>query len=227
MLLKIENLHKNFGDLHVLKGVTFSVEKGEVIVILGRSGCGKSTLLRCINGLEAIQEGNILFQGQKVDTQNRRSIRAIREKIGFVFQSYNLFPHYNALDNTTIALRVTKKMSKAESEEIGKKALNQVGLGDKLDSYPAELSGGQQQRIAIARAIAMGPTLMLFDEVTSALDPELIGEVLNTMETLAQSGMSMIVVTHEMGFAKAVATKIMFMDQGKILEQDDPQKFFE
>ncbi len=224
-MLKLENVHKWFGSLHVLKGVSFEIRKGEVVVIIGRSGSGKSTILRCINGLEPIQQGRIEVEGELVDAHSKR-VRHIREKVGFVFQSFNLFPYYTALENVSLALKIVKKKSVAEAEGIAKEMLGRVGLSDKLDAYPDRLSGGQQQRVAIARALAMSPDLMLFDEVTSALDPELVGEVLKVMQDLAEGGMTMIVVTHEMGFAKKVAHRIIFMDEGRIIEEGEPQQFF-
>jgi ABC-type polar amino acid transport system ATPase subunit len=224
-MLELENVHKYFGSLHVLKGVSFEVRKGEVVVVIGRSGSGKSTILRCINGLEPIQQGRIEVEGELVDAHSKR-VRHIREKVGFVFQSFNLFPYYTALENVSLALKIVKKKPVADAERIAKEMLARVGLSDKLDAYPDRLSGGQQQRVAIARALAMSPDLMLFDEVTSALDPELVGEVLKVMQDLAEGGMTMIVVTHEMGFARAVGDRVLFFDEGEIAEQGTPEQIF-
>jgi polar amino acid transport system ATP-binding protein len=224
IILEYRDVHKRFRNLHVLKGVTFNVERGETVVLIGKSGSGKSTLLRCTNLLEPIQAGEILFRGRNIKDYNRLELR---EDIGIVFQSYNLFPHYSALENCSLALRVVKKKSKEEAEQISAEMLRKVGLDDKMDSYPRHLSGGQQQRVAIARSLALNPSIMMFDEVTSALDPELIGEVLRTMEDLARGGMTMIVVTHEMGFAKHVAKKVVFLHEGSIAEIDTPEKVFD
>jgi len=224
-MLELENVHKYFGSLHVLKGVSFEVRKGEVVVVIGRSGSGKSTILRCINGLEPIQQGRIEVEGELVDAHSKR-VRHIREKVGFVFQSFNLFPYYTALENVSLALKIVKKNPVADAQRIAKEMLGRVGLSDKLDAYPDRLSGGQQQRVAIARALAMSPDLMLFDEVTSALDPELVGEVLKVMQDLAEGGMTMIVVTHEMGFARAVGDRVLFFDEGEITEQGTPEQIF-
>jgi len=224
-MLELENVHKYFGSLHVLKGVSFEVRKGEVVVVIGRSGSGKSTILRCINGLEPIQQGRIEVEGELVDAHSKR-VRHIREKVGFVFQSFNLFPYYTALENVSLALKIVKKNPVADAQRIAKEMLGRVGLSDKLDAYPDRLSGGQQQRVAIARALAMSPDLMLFDEVTSALDPELVGEVLKVMQDLAEGGMTMIVVTHEMGFARAVGDRVLFFDEGEIAEQGTPEQIF-
>lgn len=223
-LLRLENVHKHFGSLHVLKGVSFSVMKGETIVLIGRSGSGKSTILRCINLLESIREGKIYFKSKNV---NDYKLKELREDIGIVFQSYNLFPHYNALQNVTLALKIVKKIPKDEADDIGSKMLKIVGLKDKITSYPGTLSGGQQQRVAIARSLAMKPSLMMFDEVTSALDPELIGEVLKVMEKVAEEGMTMLVVSHEMGFAKHAAQKVIFLHEGNISETGTPEEIFD
>ena len=223
-ILEYREVHKRFRTLHVLKGVTFTVERGETVVLIGKSGSGKSTLLRCTNLLEPIQGGEIFFRGRNVKDYN---LLELREDIGIVFQSYNLFPHYTALGNCSLALRVVKKKSKEEAEEVSAQMLRRVGLGDKMDSYPRHLSGGQQQRVAIARSLALNPSIMMFDEVTSALDPELIGEVLRVMEDLAHDGMTMIVVTHEMGFAKHVAKKVVFLHEGSIVEIDTPDNIFD
>ena len=224
-MVKIEKVNKYFGHIHVLKDVSMEVRKGEHVVMVGRSGSGKSTLLRCINHLEAIQSGHIWVDGRPVDP-HRTDIKRLREDIGIVFQSFNLFPHLTALENVYLALKVVKKKSKEEASEIAEKMLEKVGLVEKKGSYPDQLSGGQQQRVAIARSLAMNPKLMLFDEVTSALDPELVGEVLEVMKGLAESGMTMIVVTHEMGFAKAVANRVVFMHEGFILEEGTPDQIF-
>jgi polar amino acid transport system ATP-binding protein len=224
-MLKLENVHKWFGSLHVLKGVSFEVSRGEVVVIIGRSGSGKSTILRCINGLEPIQQGRIEVDGDLVEAHSRQ-VRHIREKVGFVFQSFNLFPYYTALENVSLALRIVKKKPAAEAQKIAEEMLARVGLSDKLEAYPDRLSGGQQQRVAIARALAMSPELMLFDEVTSALDPELVGEVLKVMQDLAEGGMTMIVVTHEMGFARKVGDRVLFFHEGEIVEQGHPEQIF-
>jgi polar amino acid transport system ATP-binding protein len=224
-MLKLEAVHKWYGSLHVLKGISLSVSRGEVVVIIGRSGSGKSTILRCINGLEPIQQGRILVDGEVVDAHSRH-VRKIREEVGFVFQSFNLFPYYTALSNVSLALKIVKKMPPAQAREIAEERLARVGLSDKLDAYPDRLSGGQQQRVAIARALAMNPKLMLFDEVTSALDPELVGEVLKVMQDLAEGGMTMVVVTHEMGFARRVANRVLFIHEGQIAEEGPTEQIF-
>jgi ABC-type polar amino acid transport system ATPase subunit len=224
-MLKLENVHKWFGSLHVLNGITFDVSRGEVTVIIGRSGSGKSTILRCINGLEPIQEGRIRVDGELVDAHSRH-VHKIREKVGFVFQSFNLFPYYTALENVSLAPRIVKGLPAAEARTIAEQMLARVGLSDKLAAYPDKLSGGQQQRVAIARALAMKPELMLFDEVTSALDPELVGEVLKVMQDLAEGGMTMIVVTHEMGFARRVGSRVLFFHEGQIAEEGPPEQIF-
>jgi len=224
-MLKLENVHKWFGSLHVLKGVSFDVSRGQVTVIIGRSGSGKSTILRCINGLEPIQEGRISVEGELVDAHSRH-VHKIREKVGFVFQSFNLFPYYTALENVSLAPKIVKGLPPAEARTIAEQMLARVGLSDKLAAYPDKLSGGQQQRVAIARALAMNPELMLFDEVTSALDPELVEEVLKVMQDLAEGGMTMIVVTHEMGFARRVGSRVLFFHEGQIAEQGPPEQIF-
>ncbi len=223
-ILEYCGVDKNYKNLHVLNGVTFSIEKGETVVIIGKSGSGKSTLLRCTNMLEPIQNGQILYKGKNVNTYKPRDLR---EEIGIVFQSYNLFPHYTALGNCSLALRVVKGKSKEESDEIGMEMLKKVGLTNKVDCFPQHLSGGQQQRVAIARSLALNPSIMMFDEVTSALDTELIGEVLRVMEDVALAGMTMIVVTHEMGFARHVASKIVFLDEGIVTETGSPDQVFD
>jgi polar amino acid transport system ATP-binding protein len=224
-MLNLENVHKWFGNLHVLNGISMRVSRGEVVVVIGRSGSGKSTILRCVNGLEPIQQGRITVDGDVVDAHSRH-VRKIREEVGFVFQSFNLFPHYTALENVSLALKVVKKMAPGEARDIAETMLARVGLSDKLAAYPDNLSGGQQQRVAIARALAMNPKLMLFDEVTSALDPELVGEVLKVMQDLAEAGMTMVVVTHEMGFARRVANRILFIHEGQSAEEGPAEQIF-
>lgn len=223
-ILRVENIHKYFGKLHVLKGVNLSLQKGEVVVIIGPSGSGKSTLLRCINHLEEYQKGRIYFEGKLIDP--KRDINRLRAKIGMVFQHFNLFPHLKVIENLTLAPLKVLRMDEKEAVKKAEKLLERVGLLDKKDVYPAKLSGGQQQRVAIARALMMDPDIMLFDEPTSALDPELVYEVLSVMKDLASIGMTMIVVTHEMGFAKEVANRVMFMENGKIIEEAPPEEFF-
>ena len=223
-ILKVENIHKYFGKLHVLKGVSLSLQKGEVVVIIGPSGSGKSTFLRCINHLEEYQKGKIYFEGKLVDP--KKDVNKLRTKIGMVFQHFNLFPHLKVIENLTLAPVKVLKADEKKAIKKAEKLLDRVGLLDKKDVYPAKLSGGQQQRVAIARALMMDPDIMLFDEPTSALDPELVYEVLSVMKDLASSGMTMIVVTHEMGFAKEVANRVMFMDEGRILEEANPEEFF-
>ncbi len=225
-LVKLENIHKWFGKLHVLKGIDVSIQPGNVVTVIGPSGSGKSTLLRTINLLEEPTEGRVLFDGTEI-TDIRTDVNKVRTQIGIVFQSFNLFPHKSAKENVKLALEKVLKLSDSEAEERAVEQLQHVGLGDKSDAYPAQLSGGQQQRVAIARALAMKPKLMLFDEVTSALDPELVKEVLDTMKELAQEGMTMVVVTHEMGFAREVATRLIFMDDGKIVEDGKPREVFQ
>ncbi len=223
-ILRIENLHKSFGKLKVLKGLNLVVHKGEVVVIIGPSGGGKSTLLRCINHLENYQKGKIYFRGELVT--EKTNLNEVRARIGMVFQQFNLFPHLRVIDNLTLAPVKVRGLSREEAEKKAKKLLERVGLSDKVFEYPHKLSGGQQQRVAIARALMMDPDLMLFDEPTSALDPELVWEVLEVMKDLAKSGMTMIVVTHEMGFAKEVANRIVFIDGGVIVEEGTPDEMF-
>ena len=225
-LIKIENLTKQFGDNVVLNGLSLVVGEGDVVVIVGPSGCGKSTLLRCINGLEPIQGGRITFRGEKVDG-NSRSIASIRQKVGMVFQSYELFPHMTILENIMLSPLLVQKRSRGEVESEALQLLDRVGLADKKDSYPRQLSGGQKQRVAIVRALCMHPEVLLFDEVTAALDPEMVREVLDVMLTLARQGMTMVIVTHEMSFAKAVADRVIFIDEGNIVEEGSPEEFFE
>jgi polar amino acid transport system ATP-binding protein len=224
-LIRIEDIHKWFGDFHVLKGITENINKGEVVVICGPSGSGKSTFIRCINRIEEVQQGTIHVEGKNISTSDL-DINKLRADIGMVFQHYNLYPHITVLKNITLAPIKVKKMPRKEAEALAYGLLEKVGIHDQARKYPAELSGGQQQRVAIARGLAMNPKIMLFDEPTSALDPEMINEVLNVMKALAREGMTMIVVTHEMGFAREVAHRIFFMDYGKILEQGTPENFF-
>ena len=225
-VIVMSGLNKWYGDFHVLKDIDLTVKAGERIVVCGPSGSGKSTLIRCINRLEEHQEGSITVNGVEL-TDNIKNIDAVRADVGMVFQHFNLFPHLSVLDNCTLAPIWVKKMPKAEAEEIGMKFLNRVRIGDQAKKYPGQLSGGQQQRVAIARALCMTPKIMLFDEPTSALDPEMVKEVLDTMVDLAKEGMTMLCVTHEMGFAKAVADRVIFMDQGEIVEQNEPNAFFD
>jgi polar amino acid transport system ATP-binding protein len=225
-IVRLEGLHKAFGKLEVLKGVDLQVTKGEVVVILGPSGSGKSTMLRCINKLEQPTGGKIFLEDVEI-TDPKTNINKVREQIGMVFQSFNLFPHLTAKGNVMLAQRKVLGRSKAEAERIAEEQMKRVGLGDKMDNFPAQLSGGQQQRVAIARALAMDPHVMLFDEVTSALDPELVRGVLDVMQELAAAGMTMLVVTHEMGFARDVASRVVFMDGGVIVEQGTPQEVFD
>lgn len=222
-MIEIKNLNKHFNKLHVLKNISYNIKKGDVISIIGPSGSGKSTLLRCINLLEIPSSGEIIFEGQNIQNSN---INKIRENMGMVFQHFNLFPHMTVLENITLAPIKVKNISKEEAEKFGLKLLDKVGLIDKKDAYPSNLSGGQKQRIAIARALANKPHVLLFDEPTSALDPEMVKEVLNVMKDLAKDGMTMIIVTHEMNFAREVSDKIVFMDKGEILEENDPYSFF-
>jgi len=224
-MIEIRGLEKFFGTLQVLKGIDLDVRKGEVLSIIGASGSGKSTLLYCINGLESIQKGSVKVDGTDVHAKST-NINHLRQKMGMVFQQWNSFPHLTALENVALAPKIVKGMSKAQARDIAAKQLEHVGLGDKLDAYPSALSGGQQQRLAIARALAMEPTYMLFDEATSALDPELVGEVLDAMRLLAQEGMTMICVTHEMGFARDVSDRVAFVHEGVILEIDTPSEIF-
>ena len=221
----IDQVHKSFGPIEVLRGVSLTVEKGEVTALIGRSGSGKSTLLRCVNGLETFQSGRIEIAGHVVGT-DKAALRQLRRDVGIVFQSYNLFPHLSVGANIMLAPRIVKDVSRAETRHIAEEVLALVGLSEKFDAYPDELSGGQQQRVAIARSLAMRPRVMLFDEVTSALDPELTGEVLAVMEQLARDGMTMLLVTHEMGFARRVASTTVFMHQGRIHESGPSATLF-
>jgi polar amino acid transport system ATP-binding protein len=224
-VVQVEGVHKRFGEVEVLKGIDLSVESGEVVAIIGRSGSGKSTLLRCINGLEQIQSGRIQVAGHGLDA-SAHGLRDLRKDVGIVFQSYNLFPHLRVGENIMLAPRVVLGVSKAEARSRAEETLAEVGLAERFDAWPDNLSGGQQQRVAIARSLAMRPKVMLFDEVTSALDPELTGEVLATMERLAAHGMTMLLVTHEMAFAERVATTTVFMHQGKVWEAGPSAKLF-
>ncbi|ELC8444091.1 amino acid ABC transporter ATP-binding protein [Clostridium perfringens] len=225
-MINVSNLYKNFGKNEVLKDISETIEKGEVVVIIGPSGSGKSTFLRCLNLLEKPTLGTINFEGEDITNKNV-DINKIREKMGMVFQQFNLFPHKTVMENLTIGPTKIKKVSSEDAIKKGNELLEKVGLLDKKDAYPNSLSGGQKQRIAIARALAMEPDVMLFDEPTSALDPEMVGEVLNVMKSLAKDGMTMVVVTHEMGFAKEVGDRILFMDEGKIIEKGTPEEIFE
>jgi polar amino acid transport system ATP-binding protein len=220
-MIRLEGLHKRFGPLHVLKGIDLSIAPKEVLVVIGPSGCGKSTLLKCINRLEEPTEGRVFVEGVDI-TDPRIDVNKVRRQVGTVFQQFNLFPHKTALGNVTLALEKVLRMSAERAREIGVRELGHVGLADRVDHYPSQLSGGQQQRVAIARALAMSPKVMLFDEVTSALDPELVKEVLDVMKRLASEGMTMAVVTHEMGFAREVGDRMIFMDEGRIVEEGHP-----
>ena len=224
-MIEIENVHKSFGALKVLKGIDLTVQKGEVVSVIGGSGSGKSTLLTCINGLEPIDSGRIKVDGVEVHAKGT-DLNKLRRRIGIVFQQFNAFPHLTVMENVTLAPRKVKGIGKREAEEIAVRQLTHVGLADKLSVYPSRLSGGQQQRMAIARALAMSPDYMLFDEVTSALDPQLVGEVLDTLKMLANEGMTMICVTHEMGFARDVSNRVAFFDQGVMAEIGPPSQIF-
>jgi polar amino acid transport system ATP-binding protein len=224
VIIEMKKVHKRFGALEVLRGVDLTVPKGEVVVVIGASGSGKSTLLRVVNNLEAIQSGEVWVSG--VPVHDRKSAHAVHRHVGMVFQQFNLFPHLTALKNVTLALRRAKQLPKQEAAVRGLEVLSKVGLAGKAQSYPAQLSGGQQQRVAIARALAMEPRVMLFDEATSALDPELVGEVTAVMRQLASEGMTMLIVTHEMGFARDIADRVLFVDEGVIAEQGTPEQMF-
>jgi len=225
-MIKVSNLYKSFGKLEVLKDINCEIKASEVVVVIGPSGSGKSTFLRCLNQLEEVTSGHIWINGDEV-TDPKTDLNQIREEVGMVFQHFNLFPHKSVLDNITLAPMKVLKIPKLEAEATAHDLLNKVGLTDKAQNYPAQLSGGQKQRVAIARALAMKPKLMLFDEPTSALDPEMVGEVLEVMKSLAREGMTMVVVTHEMGFAKEVGHRVIFMDEGRMLEEGTPQQIFE
>ena len=224
-MISFKNVNKWYGELHVLNNIDLEVAQGEVLVVCGPSGSGKSTLIRCINRLEPIQKGELVVDNMAVHDK-KINMTQIRAEIGFVFQSFNLYPHMTALGNVTIAPMRVRKIPKEEAEKLGRETLTRVGLGDRIDNYPAQLSGGQQQRVAIARGLTMKPKIMLFDEPTSALDPEMIHEVLDVMRDLAKEGMTMMAVTHEMGFAREVASRVVFMDEGKIIEVAPPNDFF-
>jgi polar amino acid transport system ATP-binding protein len=224
-MIRLEGVHKHFGDLHVLQGIDLEIDQGEVVVLIGPSGSGKSTLIRTMNFLEAIDEGSISIEGARIDPRSD-NLDKVRERVGMVFQQFNLFPHMTAIQNVVEAPIHVKGVDKRQAHEKGMDLLRQVGLAEKADSHPSQLSGGQQQRVAIARSLAMEPDVMLFDEVTSALDPELVNDVLTVMKDLARSGMTMVVVTHEMGFAREVGDRVLMMDGGQILEEGSPEKFF-
>jgi polar amino acid transport system ATP-binding protein len=225
-IVSIKDLHKSFGPVKVLNGVSLDVEPGQMVAIIGRSGSGKSTLLRCLNGLERVDSGDINVCGHDIHHPDKLNLRELRQQVGIVFQSYNLFPHVTVERNITLALTTIKKMASAEAKKIAHNVLTLVGLEAKKDAYPEQLSGGQQQRVAIARSLAMAPALMLFDEVTSALDPELTAEVLKVMEDLSRQGMTMVLVTHEMAFARKLADVLVFMHQGKVWEVGPPEQLF-
>ncbi len=225
-MITVNNLKKTFGDLEVLSGINEHINKGEVVVVIGPSGSGKSTFLRCLNLLETPTDGEIFIDGEKINDP-KVDVNRIRQKMGMVFQHFNLFPHLTIIKNVTLAPVLLKKMTKEQAHDKAIELLGKVGLADKADAYPSQLSGGQKQRVAIARALAMEPEIMLFDEPTSALDPEMVGEVLDVMKSLAKSGMTMVVVTHEMGFAKEVGTRVLFMDQGVVMESGKPGEIFD
>lgn len=224
-MITVKNLHKHFGEAKALNGINQHIEKGEKVVIIGPSGCGKSTFLRCLNLLETPTEGEVWFEGTNI-TDKDCDIDRLRQKMGMVFQQFNLFPHMTVMQNITLAPVQLKLMTQQQAEEKAMELLTRIGLADKAGVYPSQISGGQKQRVAIARALAMNPDVMLFDEPTSALDPEMVGEVLEIMKELAQTGMTMVVVTHEMGFAREVATRVIFIDEGKIQEENTPDEFF-
>ncbi len=224
-IITIDNVHKRFGKVQALRGVSITVQRGEVLILIGPSGSGKSTMLRCINALEHVDSGSVVVDGIPV-TNSATNINAVRAEVGIVFQQFNLFPHLTVMENLTLAQRIVRRRDAAESKRIASELLAKVGIPEKAESYPAQLSGGQQQRVAIARALAMNPKIMLFDEPTSALDPEMIKEVLDAMMLLAKEGMTMVVVSHEMGFAKAAANRVVFMDAGSIVEDTTPDLLF-
>ncbi|MBR2512012.1 MAG: amino acid ABC transporter ATP-binding protein [Firmicutes bacterium] len=225
-MIDVVDLHKSFGDLQVLRGITETIKDGEVVCVVGPSGSGKSTFLRCLNLLEEPTSGKIILDGEQINEKGV-DLNKVRQKLGMVFQNFNLFPHMTTLDNVTLAPVQTGIMSKEDAEKTAKELLARVGLSDKVDVYPPSLSGGQKQRAAIARALAMDPEIMLFDEPTSALDPEMVGEVLDVMKNLAEGGMTMVIVTHEMGFAREVADRILFIDEGVVVEQGSPTEIFD
>ncbi|GAB3061894.1 amino acid ABC transporter ATP-binding protein [Virgibacillus ainsalahensis] len=224
-MITVKDLHKNFGDHEVLKGIDCEIQQSEVVCVIGPSGSGKSTFLRCLNMLESITSGEVIVDGDSL-TDPKTDINVVRTEVGMVFQQFNLFPHKSVIENIMLAPQKVRKISRDEARDRGMKLLEKVGLSDKADQYPQQLSGGQQQRVAIARALAMEPKMMLFDEPTSALDPELVGEVLEVMKQLADEGMTMFVVTHEMGFAREVGDRVLFMDDGMIVEEGDPDQLF-
>lgn len=224
-MIKVKNLHKKFEDLEVLNGIDEHITQGEVVVVIGPSGSGKSTFLRCLNLLEKATEGEIYVDDELI-TASKVNVNRVRQKMGMVFQQFNLFPHLTIMENITLAPVLLKKMNKEEAVKRGRELLERVNLGEKENAYPAQLSGGQKQRVAIARALAMDPEIMLFDEPTSALDPEMVGEVLDVMKDLAKSGMTMVIVTHEMGFAREVASRVLFIDQGVVMESGTPEEIF-
>lgn len=224
-MIKLENVHKSFGKNEVLKGINLHIKQGQVVVIIGPSGSGKSTVLRTMNYLEEPTSGKVIVDG--MDLSDKKKLNEVRAEVGMVFQNFNLFPHMTVMDNLTLAQTKVRKTSTDEAKKIGQALLDRVGLGDKANAYPDSLSGGQKQRVAIARALAMKPKVMLFDEPTSALDPEMVREVLDVMKSLAEEGMTMVIVTHEMGFAKEVADRVLFVDGGLILEDDTPEKVFD
>ena len=224
-MIKVKNLHKKFEDLEVLRGIDEHIRPGEVVVVIGPSGSGKSTFLRCLNQLETATEGEIYVDDELI-TDPKCDVNKVRQKMGMVFQQFNLFPHLTILENITLAPVMLKKMTKEQAKDKAMELLKRVGLEEKAEAYPVQLSGGQKQRVAIARALAMNPEIMLFDEPTSALDPEMVGEVLDVMKDLAESGMTMVIVTHEMGFAREVASRVIFMDQGVIMENGTPEEVF-
>lgn len=224
-MIKVKNLKKSFGELEVLRGIDEHIKQGEVVVVIGPSGSGKSTFLRCLNLLEEVTDGEIYVDDELINSP-KADVNVIRQKMGMVFQHFNLFPHLTILENLTLAPVLLKKMTKEQANEKAMELLGMVGLQEKASSYPAQLSGGQKQRVAIARALAMNPEIMLFDEPTSALDPEMVGEVLDVMKKLAESGMTMVIVTHEMGFAREVASRVLFVDQGVVMESGTPEQIF-
>ena len=228
-IVRMQKLHTHFGSLHVLKDIDLEIVPGEVVVVIGASGSGKSTLIRCINGLEEFQSGSLDVDGNTLlpNGKSSQALQTIRTEVGMVFQQFNLFPHLSVLDNITLAPMKVRGWSRQDAEETAKRLLERVGIADQADKYPSQLSGGQQQRVALARALAMEPRLMLFDEPTSALDPEMIGEVLDAMRELAKEGMTMVIVTHEMGFAREVADRIIFIHKGEIAEQGPPEQLFD
>ncbi|MCE9662123.1 amino acid ABC transporter ATP-binding protein [Halomonas sp. M5N1S17] len=228
-MVRMERVNKHFGDLHVLKDIELAVKPGEVVVVIGASGSGKSTLIRCINGLEEFQQGHIEVDGNELvpDGKSSKALQRIRTEVGMVFQQFNLFPHLSVLDNVTLAPMKVRGWNRADATETAERLLDRVGISDQASKYPSQLSGGQQQRVALARALAMEPRLMLFDEPTSALDPEMIGEVLDAMRELAREGMTMIIVTHEMGFAREVADRVIFIHRGEIVEEGTPKQVFD